>query len=188
MTVGVKLIILIIIIIAIIAVLINWSWFESAKEEVASQMDWVNNKTSNEIIDLPLDEKLVKEIFELNLEAAKNCDIELANSLITEESEKIIHSTCANMINERKCHINKKISVRIKEHTAVLYFPPFNYDEGWPFFFAKEDGEWKIDYYKMSYGITMLGGGCDTGWGWRTLEAEEEFCSYFLPNECPGSI
>jgi len=178
MSVGVKIVIFLIIIIAIGYVLIN-------KDAI---FNFNNNTPQNTVTNSAPDERSVKEVFEMNLEAAKNCDIELSNSLITEESKKIIHSTCSNMANERKCHINKEMAVLTKENTAVLYFPPFNHDEGWPFFFAKEDGEWRIDYYKMSNGITMLGGGCDTGWGWRSEDTQKEFCSYFSEGKCPDKL
>ena len=68
---------------------------------------------------------------------------------------------------------------------AIMHFNSFSKKEGWPFFFAKENGEWKIDFNKMSFGIAMGGGGCDTGWSWRNDEIVEEFCGYFEEGECP---
>lgn len=91
------------------------------------------------------------------------------------------------MASERKCHVGKDTAVQVRGNTAVLYFPPFNHDEGWPFFFSKENGEWKIDYYTMANGITMLGSGCDTGWAWRNSGIKEQFCSYFLSGDCPDN-
>lgn len=134
------------------------------------------------------EEQAVREVFQVNRDAMENCDIELADSLVTEESKEILHTTCANMENEWKCYAGKETYARVKSKSAVLYFGEYNYGEGWPFFFAKEDGEWKIDYYTMANGITMLGGGCDTGWGWRSEEVQKEFCSFFPSDECPDDL
>lgn len=176
MTISVKIIIL--------TVLIAIIWYSLANKETL--FDFLkNNESPDTITDLPLDEQLVKEVFEMKLEAMKNCNTELANTLITEESKEIIRFTCSNMTNERKCYINKTTIVRIKENKATLYFPPFNHGSGWPFFFTKENGQWKIDYYEMSNGITMLGSGCNTGWAWRREETRDKFCNFFPTGECP---
>ncbi len=127
-------------------------------------------------------------VFNAYLQAEENCDIELANSIITEKSKEIMHYTCSNMAEERKCHVNKTYKVLIKGDTAIIHFDDFSHKTGWPFFFAKENGEWKIDFYKMANGITMGGSGCDTGWGWRNDEIKQEFCSYFKEGECPEEI
>ncbi|MCK5123272.1 MAG: hypothetical protein KAQ87_03960 [Candidatus Pacebacteria bacterium] len=131
------------------------------------------------------DTEKIEDVFMMRLEAQKNCDIELSNSIITEKSKEIIHSTCSNMANERKCYVRKDFKILAKSDTAILYFSPFNHKTGWPFFFAKEDGKWKIDMHKMAFGITMGGSGCATGWSWRDDEIVEEFCGYFEEGECP---
>ena len=127
----------------------------------------------------------ITSVFQAKLDAMRDCDIEKANLLITERSKDIIHFTCANMANERECYTGKDTEILVDGNVATLYFPPFNYESGWPFFFAKEAGEWKIDYHTMSFGITMLGGGCDTGWAWRTEETRDTFCDFFPAGECP---
>ncbi len=124
-------------------------------------------------------------VFNTYLTAEEKCDINLANSVITEKSKEIMHYTCSNMADERKCHINKTFKVLTKGDTAIIHFDDFSHKTGWPFFFAKENGEWKIDFYKMAFGIAMGGSGCDTGWGWRNEEIKNEFCSYFKEGECP---
>lgn len=146
----------------------------------------LTNTYSNEFIienrftSLMLDEKeKVKSVFNTYLLAEERCDIDLANSVITEKSKEIIRYTCANMADERKCYVDKNINILTKQETAVLYFDIFNHKEGWPFFFAKENGTWKIDFYKMANGIAMGGGGCATGWGWKNKEIIDEFCGYF---------
>ena len=131
------------------------------------------------------DKKEIEDVFNTRLDVQKNCDIELSNSIITNKSKEIIHSTCSNMAAERKCYVGRDFEILVKSDTAILYFPPFSHKTGWPFFFAREDGVWKIDLYKMAFGIAMGGGGCDTGWGWRDTETKEEFCSYFPEGECP---
>lgn len=117
--------------------------------------------------------------------AEEKCDINLANSQITKESKDVMHYTCDNMADESKCYKNKEFQIFDNGNNAILYFSPFNHKTGWPFFFAKEDGEWKIDFKKMASDIAMGGGGCDTGWGWKNLEIKEEFCDYFLAGGCP---
>lgn len=124
-------------------------------------------------------------VFNVYLRAEENCDINLANSLITKKSKEIIHYTCSNMADERKCLLNRTYKVLVKDDTAIIHFDDFSHKTGWPFFFAEENGEWKIDFYKMAHGITMGGSGCDTGWGWRNDEIKNEFCSYFKEGECP---
>ncbi|MFH1447909.1 MAG: hypothetical protein ABIG39_03530 [Candidatus Micrarchaeota archaeon] len=133
------------------------------------------------------DKSAVIGVFNKNLDAMKNCDIELHNALVTKESLEILHPTCSNMRNERKCYVGKAVSVLVRDDEAVMYFPPFNHKEGWPIFFAKEDGKWKIDYHKMAFGISMGGSGCDTGWSWRNQEIKDDFCSYFEGYVCPDT-
>ena len=127
-------------------------------------------------------------VFNAFLEAEKNCDIDLANSVLTEKSKEIMHYTCSNMIAEYECYkdvTDNDYEIYVKNDKAILHFNSFSHKEGWPFFFTKENGEWKIDFYKMAFGISMGGSGCATGWGWRSEEMVEEFCSYFKKGECP---
>lgn len=126
--------------------------------------------------------------FNAYLRAEEKCNIDLANSIITEKSKEIMHYTCSNMAAERQCHVNKTYKALTKGNTAIIHFDDFSHKTGWPFFFAKENGEWKIDFYKMANGITMGGSGCDTGWGWRNDEIKQEFCSYFKESQCPEEI
>jgi hypothetical protein len=176
MTIGLKIILVIIVIFGL--------WYGLSNREAI--VDFIDKTQSqNTIRNLSTDTMSVEEVFEAQLESMKNCDIELADSLMSKESKKIVHFTCSNMANERKCYIDKKTEIHTKENTAMLYFPPFNYDSGWPYFFIKEDGAWKIDTYEMANGITMLGGGCDTGWRWRNTKTRDKFCSFFSSGECP---
>lgn len=133
------------------------------------------------------DEEKIEIVFNTYLLAEEKCNIDLANSVITEKSKEIMHYTCSNMVAERECYAGKTPTIFAKEETAIIYYPPFNHKEGWPLFFARENGEWKIDFYKMAFGIAMGGSGCDTGWSWRNSEIIDEFCSYFLEGECPES-
>jgi len=134
------------------------------------------------------EEQAVKKVFQTRLDAMENCDIELANSLVTKKSLEILRSTCENMENERKCYAGKETLARTKSNTAVLYFTVYNHKEGWPFFFEKEGGEWKIDFYTMAKGIAMIGGGCDTGWSWRDEGIKKDFCGFFPRGECPEDL
>ena len=134
------------------------------------------------------DKEKIKSAFNTVLSADENCDIDLATSLITEKSKEIVHPTCSNMAAERECIINRGYKVLVKNDTAIIYFDDFSHKTGWPYFFAKENGEWKLDFYKMAFGIAMGGSGCDTGWGWRNEEIKKEFCSYFKEGECPEEI
>ena len=135
-------------------------------------------------------EEKIKSVFNAYLSAEEKCNINLANSVITEKSKETMHYTCSNMLAESKCYIYKEVmpTISVKNDTAILYFSPFNHKSNWPFFFAKENGEWKIDFYKMAFGIAMGGSGCDTGWGWRNEEIKNEFCGYFKEGECPEEI
>lgn len=130
----------------------------------------------------------IEDVFNAFLEAEKNCDIDLANSVLTEKSKEIMHYTCSNMAAEYKCYKDvgsDDYKIYRKNDKAILHFDSFSNKEGWPFFFAKENGEWKIDFHKMAFGISMGGGGCATGWGWRNEEIVNEFCGYFKEGECP---
>lgn len=131
------------------------------------------------------DEEAVTSVYKSYIEAGQNCDIDLANSIITEKSKEIIHYTCSNLKNETKCYIGRDYEIRINGDNAVLYLTPFNHKVENPFFFSKENGEWKINFYKMWSGLYMAGSTCDSGWGWRNQELADEFCSYFEPGECP---
>ena len=134
------------------------------------------------------DTEKIENVFMTLLVAQKSCDIELSNSIITKRSKEIMHSTCSNMAAEYKCYKDVTAydyEIHIKNDKAILHFNSFSHKEGWPFFFAKENGEWKVDYHKMAFGISMGGSGCATGWGWRNEEIVEEVCSYFKEGECP---
>ncbi len=131
------------------------------------------------------DESALEALWQANLEAAKNCDIKGHLLLVTEASQDILRPTCANMAAERKCYIGKDYTILVKGDSAILYFPPLNHRTGWPIFFAKEDGEWKIDYHTMAQGIAMRGSGCDTGWSFRNQDTIETFCSHFSEGACP---
>ena len=134
------------------------------------------------------EEEKIESVFNTFLLAEKICDIDLANYIITEKSKEIMHYTCANMATEYECYKNitgDDYKIYAKNDKAILHFDSFSNKEGWPFFFAKEEGEWKIDFHKMAFGISMGGGGCATGWGWRNDEIVEEFCSYFETGKCP---
>ena len=134
------------------------------------------------------DTEEIENIFMMFLKAEKNCDINLANSILTKRSKEIMHYTCSNMAAEYKCYkdiTDNDYAIYIKDNKAILHFNSFGHKEGWPFFFEKENGEWKIDFHKMAFGISMGGGGCATGWGWRNEEIVEEFCSYFKEGKCP---
>ena len=134
------------------------------------------------------DKEKIENVFMTLLEAEKNCDINLANSVLIEKSKEIMHHTCSNMAAEYKCYkdvTGNDYEIYVENNKAILHFDSFSHKEGWPFFFAKENGEWKIDFHKMALGITMGGSGCATGWGWRNDEIVEEFCGYFEQGECP---
>lgn len=131
------------------------------------------------------DEQEIIAVFQKRLDAMENCDIETAHALTTKKSEEILRSTCSNMAKERKCYAGRESHVEMSGHEAVLYFDTYNHDEGWPLFFQYEDGGWKIDFYRMSSGIAMVGDGCDTGWTWRDEKTKNYFCSFFRPGECP---
>ena len=131
------------------------------------------------------EEEEIENVFNIYLNAGENCDIGLANSVITEKSKEIVRYTCSNMANEVKCYTGRNFEILAKQDIAVLYLIPFSYQIENPIFFIKENGEWKIDLYKMSNGLAMGGSSCDTGWGWRNDEIAEEFCGYFKEGECP---
>lgn len=161
-------------------------YFKNNPTTISECMDNIRqNATSSLITD---DEGKVKAAFNTYLTAEENCDIDLANSVITEKSKEIMHYTCSNMADERKCFVNKAYKVLTKGDTAIVHFDDFSHKTGWPFFFAKENGEWKIDFYKMANGIAMGGSGCDTGWSWRNEEIKKDFCNYFKEGECPEEI
>ena len=131
------------------------------------------------------DRQEIEDTFQIYLGAMESCDIELAKSLITEKSNEIMRHSCSGMTRERECYAGKDHEIHSKANIAMLYFPPFNHKEGWPLFFARENGKWKFDFHKMAFGITMGGSGCSTGWGWISQETADEFCSYFPEGECP---
>lgn len=131
------------------------------------------------------DESLVESLFENFMQAELDCDIETANSMITKESLEIVRFTCGNMAGEAQCYVGRAHKVIVKEDTAILYLTPYSRSIENPFFFKKENGEWKVDFYKMANGLVMAGSGCDSGWGWRNIETWQEFCSFFPENTCP---
>jgi len=147
-----------------------------------------NEFTIGEIQEVSLIIDKIESVFNSFLLAEKNCDIELANSVLTEKSKEVMHYTCSNMSAEYECYksiTDDDFEIYAKSDKAILHFNSFSNKEGWPFFFAKEDGDWKIDFHKMAFGITMGGSGCATGWGWRNEEIVEEFCGFFEDGECP---
>ncbi|MCK5475170.1 MAG: hypothetical protein KAI71_01125 [Candidatus Pacebacteria bacterium] len=147
-----------------------------------------NYNYNNEKFYKKTDEEKIKILFGTFLLAEKNCDINLANAVLTEKSKEIMHYTCSNMSAEYKCYkdiTDNDYGIYVKNDKAILHFNSFSHKEGWPFFFEKENGEWKIDFHKMAFGISMGGSGCATGWGWRSEEIMKEFCSYFKKGECP---
>ena len=151
--------------------------------DILEEVNLITNKTEHQT-----DEEKIESVFSTLLLAEKNCDIDLENSVITEKSKEIIHPTCSNMAAEYECYKNitkDDYEIYIKNDKAILHFYSFSNKEGWPFFFAKEKDEWKIDFHKMAFGIAMGGSGCATGWGWRNDEIVEEFCGYFEEGECP---
>ncbi|OYT54950.1 MAG: hypothetical protein B6U72_01105 [Candidatus Altiarchaeales archaeon ex4484_2] len=129
-------------------------------------------------------EKIIN-LFNTYLNAGKNCDINLSKSIITEKSKEIVHYTCSNMADEVKCYAGRDFEIHTKQDTAVLYLTPYSHKIENPIFFTKENSEWRIDLYKMSNGLIMVGSTCDSGWGWRDLRLRDEFCSYFPEGECP---
>lgn len=124
------------------------------------------------------EEAEVEQVYLNYLKAGKNCDMDLAYSIITEQSKEIVHFTCSNMANETKCYRDREYEIRVKGDNAVVYLSPFSYNLENPFFLSKENGEWKLNLYKMWAGLVMMGSICDSGWSWRNLELREEFCSY----------
>ena len=74
-----------------------------------------------------------------------------------------------------------------KPEIAVVYLTPFSHGIENPFFFSKENGEWKLDLYRMAFGMAMGGSTCHSGWGWTSQELADEFCSYFPEGECPDN-
>jgi len=132
------------------------------------------------------DSEKIKDLFNSYLDAGERCDLDLAMSIITEESKEIIRFTCSNIKAETNCYKGKDYQILIRSDVAIVHFSDFiSHKQGWPFFFIKENDQWKIDFYKMAMGIVMSGSGCDTGWGWRHQEIREEFCSFFPSGECP---
>lgn len=138
----------------------------------------------NEICLIEENEK-VRALFNSYISAGKSCNIDLANSLITEKSKEIVRYTCSNMANEIKCYEGRGYEIKVKGDNAILYLTPYSRKIENPFFFTKKNGEWKIDLYKMSNGLVMSGSTCDSGWGWRDLKLQEEFCSFFPDGQCP---
>ncbi len=135
------------------------------------------------------EEEAIAKIFKTFLWSEKNCDITLANELITSESKKIMHYTCSNMANEYKCYKDLKdddYDILVMDNQAIIHFYSYSKMTGWPIFFKKEKKEWKIDYNKMAFGVAMIGGGCSTGWNWKNNDIEKEFCNYFKPLDCPS--
>lgn len=131
------------------------------------------------------DEGQIESIYLAYLKAGQDCDIDEAFSMITEKSKEIIHYTCSNLKNETKCYIGRDHEIKINGDNAVLYLTTFNHKIENPFFFSKENGEWKFNFYKMWAGLVMAGSTCDSGWGWRNNELRQEFCEYFEEGECP---
>ena len=130
------------------------------------------------------EEAKVEKVYLTYLSAGEKCDIPLTESIVTERTKEIVHYTCQNMADEVKCYVGRNFEVRVKDDTAVVYLIPFSHKIENPFFFAKENGEWKIDLYKMSNGLVMGGSTCDSGWGWRNEELADEFCNYFEEGKC----
>ncbi len=127
----------------------------------------------------------IAEVYDRYLEAEVNCDIETANSLIAERSKEIVNFTCSNMASEARCYLGRSYQIKVKENQAVLYLAPFSFQKENPFFFTKENGKWKLDFYRMAYGMAMSGNGCDSGWVWTNPALQEEFCGYFSEEVCP---
>lgn len=156
---------------------------------VAMYYIFINSKNNNTSIqgntEYSSEEEAVRSVYLTYLSAGENCDIALTESIVTERTKEIVHYTCSNMANEVKCYIGRDYEVKVKNNTAVVYLIPFSHGIENPFFFTKENGEWKVDLYKMAMGLTMMGSICDSGWGWISLELRDEFCSYFEPGECP---
>lgn len=131
------------------------------------------------------EEEAIEKVYSSYLKAGKDCDIDLAYSIITEKSKEIIHYTCSNLENETKCYRGRDYEIIINGDDAVLYLTPFSHQIENPFFFSKENGEWKLNFYKMWAGLVMAGSTCNSGWGWRNQELADEFCDYFEEGQCP---
>jgi hypothetical protein len=153
-------------------------WIKSHKK--------INNQTKNNT-NISDDTLAINKVFSDFLSAEARCDIDTAVNLITKKSKKIVNFTCSNMNAERKCYVGRPYKIKHNQNSGVLYILPFSHKIENPFFFTKENGEWKIDLYKMSNGLTMLGSGCDSGWAWSNINLKNEFCSYFNKNECPDN-
>ncbi|MFH2027833.1 MAG: hypothetical protein ABIJ08_01725 [Nanoarchaeota archaeon] len=152
---------------------------------IASFMDDISKIGSRDKINYEKKEDSIKviRVFEDYIFAGENCNIELAENLISKKSKEIIHFTCENFKAEVECYKNIEYEIKTKDNTAMLYLTPFSHNVENPFFFIKEESKWKIDFYKMANGIAMKGNSCNSGWNWKNDKIKKEFCSYF--DECP---
>ncbi|OGF27488.1 hypothetical protein A2331_00820 [Candidatus Falkowbacteria bacterium RIFOXYB2_FULL_34_18] len=166
----------IILFIFIILLFIGYSFFDVNKIPKNEESKQVN-------ID---EEKIaINKVFSEFIAAEAYCDITTANKLITEDSKKVVKFTCANMDAEQKCYQERLFKINYKGNQGVLYIDPFNQEKENPFFFTRENDEWKIDFKRMSEGLVMKGNKCDSGWDWRNTDLRDEFCTYFKKDKCP---
>lgn len=153
---------------------------------IALNIILITQTNPNDKIKQPANDKeAVEMVYKKYLQAGKECDIKAVESLVTKKSNDIANFTCSNLADEIKCYEGREYRIRVQADSAVVYLAPFGHNIENPMFFTRENGQWKLDLYKMSQGLTMVGSGCDSGWNWRSRELKEHFCSFFRPGHCP---
>jgi hypothetical protein len=131
------------------------------------------------------DDLEIRKVFEQYIAGGAICDIDGAYELISEASKDIVHFTCQNYQAETRCYENRDMAVRVTGDTGVIYRVPFSHQVENPVFFVRENGEWKIAFSKMAFGMAMSGSTCDSGWSWTNEKLPAEFRGYFPEGECP---
>jgi len=131
-------------------------------------------------------EKMIRNTYGGYIDAGLSCDKDKAYSLITNKSSKIVNFTCANMAAEAMCYNKDRGNIEIFGDQAIIYTVPFSYKNENPIFFLFENGDWKLDLYAMSLGLTMIGSECDSGWRFSNIKLKDRFCLHFKAGMCPA--
>jgi len=127
----------------------------------------------------------VKKVLDEYFRVEKECDKTSVLANMSRSSRKMVNLTCNNMKREVDCNGGAKMNFKIKDNSAVAYIYPLSYESDNPYFFLKEEGEWRLDLSEMAKNLTMKGGSCE-GWTWRTNSSKEEFCFFFEEGSCPA--
>ncbi|MFC1645752.1 hypothetical protein ACFL2Y_01060 [Candidatus Omnitrophota bacterium] len=107
-----------------------------------------------------------RSTFEIFKEAAKSNDVQAYIDCTTRESQEMLSQRRPNssqMNNEYRDISDKEYKIEIKGNSATLFLIPETPCNP-PYFFKKENGQWKIDLIYMSENIYF---DSENNWHWR---------------------